>query len=159
MVPAYLQDLPDKVDQYYGTLTPSHSSDGSIESWIIIADPGVTEFAKRLFPGLSSLGAGKAKFPNAKRIIENLNWLMLRYPLHIEDKEAWEKSREQAIAHAIRIIDFNKRPDKSVAPCEFIGELKEFQREGLSYLCGTERALLADEMGLGNTTSLGFSRS
>lgn len=151
MLPPYLQELPANVPQYYGTLTPLHDNNGNVNAWIIEGDPGVTEFAKRLFPGSSAIGAGKAKFPNTKRIIENLNWLMLRYPLHITHKDLWEQSRQEAINHAIRIIDFNKRPLKMPEPAEFIGNLKDFQKEGLSYLCGAERALLADEMGLGKT--------
>lgn len=151
MLPPYLQELPANVPQYYGTLAPLQDSNGNISAWIIDGDPGVTEFAKRLFPGSNAIGAGKAKFPNTKRIIENLNWLMLRYPLHITRKDLWDKSRQESISHALRIIDFNKRPLKMPEPAAFIGILKGFQKEGLSYLCGAERALLADEMGLGKT--------
>jgi SWI/SNF-related matrix-associated actin-dependent regulator 1 of chromatin subfamily A len=151
LFPQYLQDLSDNVEQYYGTLSPDIDSAGNVTSWIITGDPGVTEFAKRLFPGSNAIGAGKAKFPNTKRIIENLNWLMLRYPLHIEHKDLWEHSRQEAIKHALNIIEFNKRPLQRPEPAEFIGTLKDFQKEGLSYLCGAERALLADEMGLGKT--------
>ncbi|MFR4293151.1 MAG: SNF2-related protein, partial [Christensenellales bacterium] len=33
----------------------------------------------------------------------------------------------------------------------FLGTLRPFQEEGLSYLCSHDRCLLADEMGLGKT--------
>jgi SNF2 family DNA or RNA helicase len=38
-----------------------------------------------------------------------------------------------------------------VPPASFIGELREFQKEGLSFLVNSRRCLLADEMGLGKT--------
>jgi SWI/SNF-related matrix-associated actin-dependent regulator 1 of chromatin subfamily A len=124
---------------------------GIVKNWMIEGDPGAVEVIKRLFPGSTSPGRGRCRFPNTKRNAENLNWVMLRYPLKIEDPEAWEKSYQAAVEHATRIKDFNKRPSKLTPPPDFIGELKEFQKEGVSYLAGAGRALLADEMGLGKT--------
>lgn len=149
MIPLHLQEIPES-DRYYGTLTEAMHN-GKIESWIIEGDPSVIELAKRVFPGSSAMGAGKAKFPNTKRSVEDLNWLMIRFPLKIDDPDEWKKSKAEATRHAIRIREFNDRISKVQAPPEFKGELKEFQKEGLSYLLGAERALLADEMGLGKT--------
>jgi len=155
MIPAYLQ-RPTFKDDPVGTLTP-YKRNGVIQDWIIEGEPGMVELVKRLFPGSKSQGKGKCRFPNTKRNAENINWLMFRYPLEISDVEAWEDSYQAAVNHAIRMRDFNKRPSKMVPPPDFVGELKEFQKEGLSYLTGTERALLADEMGLGKTIqSLAF---
>lgn len=151
MTPAYLQKLQADPEECYGTLEARRSGDGSVREWVITGDPGVIEFAKRLFPGSSACGQGKARFPNTKRICEDLNWLMMRYPMEIVDREAWEKSYELALGHAQRVREFNKRPDKALPPPEFKGQLAEFQKEGLSYMMGAERALLADEMGLGKT--------
>lgn len=149
MIPAYLQ-RPPVDDEPEGTLIP-YKKDGAVQDWIIEGNPGMVEIIKRLFPGSKSQGRGHCRFPNTKRNAENLNWIMLRYPLKIEDEQAWEESYQAAVNHAMRMKDFNKRPGKMVPPPDFVGTLREFQKEGLSYLTGTERALLADEMGLGKT--------
>ncbi|NMA36753.1 MAG: ATP-dependent helicase, partial [Papillibacter sp.] len=151
MIPTHLQQLPKKRDRYYGTLEPLKDNEGTVREWVIYGEPSVIEFAKRLFPGSEGRGPGRAKFANTKRIIEDLNWLMLKYPLHITDQDSWERSYIQAVDHALRIRDFNERPDKLLPPREFKGELTDFQKEGLSFLSNSERALLADEMGLGKT--------
>ena len=150
MIPAYLQRAPEAWEKPYGTLEPCRHG-GQVQDWIIRGDPGMVEFVKRLFPGSTSAGRGQCRFPNTKRNAESLNWLMLRFPLKILDPVAWEESYQGAVKHALRIREFNNRPDKMEQPPEFIGSLKEFQKEGLAYLVGTERALLADEMGLGKT--------
>jgi len=149
MIPAYLQ-RPPVCDDPVGRLRPLMNN-GMVQDWIIEGDPGMVEFVKRLFPGSKSLGRGLCRFPNTKRNAQDLNWIMLKYPLKIEDELAWEKSYQAAVTHALRIRDFDKRPEKMITPPDFVGTLKEFQSEGLSYLVGTERALLADEMGLGKT--------
>lgn len=149
MIPAYLQRPTD--EETVGTLRPIVRK-GEVAEWEVVGSPGAVEIIKRLFPGSKSHGGrGKCRFPNTKRNAENLNWIMLRYPLTIEDKDAWEKSYQQAVEHATRIREFGKRPSKAQPPPEFTGSLKEYQKEGLSYLLGTDRALLADEMGLGKT--------
>lgn len=149
MIPAYLQ-RPPVDDEPVGTLV-AHKKNGVVQDWVIEGEPGMVEIVKRLFPGSKSQGRGKCRFPNTKRNAESLNWIMLRYPLRITDEQAWEESYQAAVNHAMRMRDFNKRPGKAAPPPDFVGALKEFQKEGLSYLVGTERALLADEMGLGKT--------
>lgn len=149
-VPAYLQRPP--ADRPVGKLIPmGKNPDGSVRDWIVEASPGVVEIIKRLFPGSHARGPGMCRFPNTKRNAENLNWIMLRYPLEITDREAWENSYQAAVKHAMAIRELNERPEKMVPPPDFVGTLREFQKEGLSYLVETERALLADEMGLGKT--------
>ena len=152
MIPTHLQRLPQDADTYFGTLKPCGiGPSGEIRSWLLEGDPHVAEFAKRLFPGAKSMGRGFARFPNTKRITEDLNWLMMRYPLKIEDPEAWERSYSSAVDHSLRIQEFNSRPDKLQPSPSFIGTLTDFQKEGLSFMTGAGRALLADEMGLGKT--------
>ena len=149
MIPAYLQRPPEGAATV-GTLEPVKSG-GKITYWSVEGEPGMVELVKRLFPGSISRGRGSCRFPATKRNAESLNWLMLRFPLEIIDKGAWEDSYQSAVDHALRIRAFNSRPDKAEAPPQFVGELRDFQKEGLSYLLGTDRALLADGMGLGKT--------
>lgn len=150
MIPLYLQPVPE-ADRYFGELYPDTVIDGQVKTWAVDGEPFVIEFAKRLFPGSKSFGSGRVRFPNSNRIIENLNWLMLRFPLRIKETDRWQSSYKAAVDHAVRINAFNNQPNKAVTPPQFVGELKEFQLEGLAYLEGTERSLLADEMGLGKT--------
>lgn len=146
MIPAYLSKVTE-ADYYYGTL--KYLSDKDM--WLIEAEPCVTEMAKRLFPGCGGRGRGEAQFKNAKRINGDLNWLMQRYPLKVEDPERWKQSYEQAVDHVTRQRELLLHPQKVVPPMEFRGELKEFQGEGLGYMLHNNRCLLADEMGLGKT--------
>lgn len=155
MIPDYLrrpsQGGAPPPEEAVGTLRPVRRG-GKVAEWEVNGSPGVVEIIKRLFPGSKSHGGrGKCRFPATKRNGENLNWIMLRYPLTVEDPEAWEESYQEAVSHAVRIREFNQRPDKASPPPEFVGTLRGFQMEGLSYLLGTDRALLADEMGLGKT--------
>ena len=79
---------------------------------------------------------------------------MMRYPLEIapRDRALWEKSLEAAREHVIRREAALRLPLRSNPPDgTFEGSLREFQKEGLSFLLANERTLLADEMGLGKT--------
>ena len=145
---AYLQKAPRR-GHIYGTLSYNRKK----KCWTIKGEPCVTEMAKRLFPG-SEHKRGEARFTANRRIVGEVNWLMLRYPLEIaaRDRALWEKALSQAQEHAIRRQAAMSVPQRSVPPQgTFDGELREFQKEGLSFLLANPRTLLADEMGLGKT--------
>lgn len=145
-LPAYL-DTPRRIDdRTFGRLIRSDNR------WIIEGEPPVIQLAKRLFPGSDGRERGKASFPVAKRLIGDLNWLMMRYPLIIDDQAAWECALAEARAHESRSIEVRRSLTPMVPPAEaFTGELRPFQQEGLSWLTHYRRTLLADEMGLGKT--------
>ena len=134
---------------YYGTL----SYNARRKCWVIKGDPGVTELCKRLFPG-SDAKRGEARFTAHRRVIGDVNWLMLRYPLEIapRDRDRWEQALFQAREY-YRAREMAKTAPLRVqpSPAVFSGELRPFQQAGLSWLLLTPRALLADEMGLGKT--------
>ena len=122
--------------------------------WLIKGDPVVTSLCKRLFPGSETLKRGEARFTNHRRIIGDLNWLMLRYPLLIrkQDVQRWNNALANAREAAVKKATQARKPSKALPnPLTFKGELTPFQQEGLAFLCNNERALLADEMGLGKT--------
>ena len=147
-LPGYLQDLPQN-GHIYGTLSYNRRS----KCWTIKGEPCVTEMAKRLFPG-SERKRGEARFTANRRIVGEVNWLMMRYPLEIapRDRALWEKSLAAAREHVLRREAALKLPMRSNPPeGTFEGNLREFQKEGLSFLLANERTLLADEMGLGKT--------
>ena len=150
-LPGYLLDAP-KNGHIYGTLSYNRRS----KCWTIKGEPCVTEMAARLFPG-SQRRRGEARFTANRRIIGDVNWLMLRYPLEIapRDRALWENALMQAREHAIQRAQAEKLPRRSAPPeGTFEGELREFQKEGLSFLLANPRTLLADEMGLGKTVQI-----
>lgn len=147
-LPGYLQDAP-QTGHLYGTLSYNRRS----KCWTIKGEPCVTEIAARLFPG-SERRRGEARFTANRRIIGDVNWLMMRYPLEIapRDRELWKNALAQAREHVLLRMNAEKLPRRSTPPeGMFEGELREFQKEGLSFLLANPRTLLADEMGLGKT--------
>ena len=147
--PSYLH-TPDESGHIYGTLSYNRRS----KCWTIRAEPCVTELAKRLFPGCDGRGRGVARFTAHARIVGELNWLMLRYPLKVKDSDRnlWEKALTDAREYAVRKQRNLTNPAQADPPAsEFSGELMPFQRLGLGFLLNNRRCLLADEMGLGKT--------
>ena len=147
-VPPFLRGA-EPAGRTYGTL----SYNARRKCWVIRGDPAVTELAKRLFPG-SDARRGEARFTAHRRIVGDVNWLMLRYPLEIaaRDRARWEQALSQAREYyrareRARTAPLHVQP----APAVFSGQLRPFQQAGLSWLLLTPRALLADEMGLGKT--------
>ena len=147
--PAYLRDVPAG-QRTYGTLSYNRRA----KCWTIKGEPCVTELAKRLFPGCDGRGRGVARFTAHRRIIGELNWLMMRYPLEVKetDRARWENALEDAREYALRRERALSMPETATPPAEtFSGELLPFQKQGLGFLLSTRRCLLADEMGLGKT--------
>ena len=147
-VPPFLRE-GEPASYYYGTL----SYNARRKCWVIRGDPSVTELAKRLFPG-SDAKRGEARFTAHRRIIGDVNWLMLRYPLQVvpRDQARWRQALSQARDYyrereKARVLTMAPQP----SPAVFAGELRPFQQAGLHWLLLTPRALLADEMGLGKT--------
>ncbi|NLB89974.1 MAG: DEAD/DEAH box helicase [Clostridiales bacterium] len=122
--------------------------------WTIKAEPAVTEMAKRLFPGVQGSRRGEARFTAHRRIIGDLYWFMLRFPLEVRqaDQKRFEKAVEEAKNYAIQ-KEISRQSPLSATPPEktFIGKLQPFQEKGLAFLLNNPRSLLADEMGLGKT--------
>lgn len=147
-LPGYLREAP-QTGHLYGTLSYNRRS----KCWTIKGEPCVTEMAKRLFPG-SARRRGEARFTANRRIVGEVNWLMMRYPLEVaaRDRALWDRALLQAREHAIAREQALRVPARSNPPAgTFEGELREFQKEGLSFLLTNPRTLLADEMGLGKT--------
>ncbi len=148
-LPGYLREQV-AAGHYFGTLSYNKRR----KSWTVRGEPCVTELCKRLFPGSDGGRRGEARFTAHRRVVGELNWLMLRYPLKIAESDAarWQEALSQARAYALARERALSLP-QSMEPPEgaFIGTLRPFQKAGLAFLCGCERALLADEMGLGKT--------
>ncbi len=149
-LPAYLQDAPNAPLHYYGTLSYNKRA----QRWVIKGEPCVTEMCKRLFPGSSGARRGEARFTAHRRIVGDIGWLMLRFPLAVapQDEERWQETLYEA-QNDYRLRELARVAPQAVQPpaAVFRGELKPFQQTGLAFLLRTKRALLADDMGLGKT--------
>ncbi len=149
LLPAYLlpQPTPRRV---YGTLSWNRRR----KCWVVKAEPSVTEMCKRLFPGSGGAKRGEARFANHRRLVGEMCWLMMRFPLEIapRDKALWDEAVSMARRAVIRREQAASLP-RHMTPPEgtFTGELMPFQQEGLAWLMARDRGLLADEMGLGKT--------
>lgn len=149
LLPAYLREPPAPT-RTYGTLSYNRRS----KCWTVKGDPSVTEMCKRLFPGSAGSKRGEARFTAHRRMVGDLMWLMLRYPLEINarDRALWDKAVQDARDHAVRKAIAARLPERMTPPeGSFTGELRPFQQEGLAFLLQHDRCLLADEMGLGKT--------
>ena len=147
--PDYLRDV-DPTRHTYGELSYNRRS----KCWTIKGEACVTELAKRLFPGCDGRGRGVARFTAHRRIVGDLNWLMLRYPLRVKEADAarWEKALAEAREYAARREEALEKPEYAEPPKDsFNGTLLPFQQQGLAFLLRARRGLLADEMGLGKT--------
>jgi SNF2 family DNA or RNA helicase len=112
------------------------------------AEPMVMELCKRLFPHVRQRGV--ITFPATQRAVEDLHWLMLRYPLRVEEPQRYAADLGRAIELA------NRRSGLTIAgpanpPAEFTGKLWNFQADDVGRMVATERMLLANDMGLGKT--------
>ena len=149
LLPPYLRPYPP-AGAPLGTLSYNRRS----KCWVVKGDPSVTEVCKRLFPGSAGSRRGEARFTAHRRAVGDLCWLMMRFPLEIKssDRALWEKAVTGAREYAVRQAKLSTMPVRMTPPDgAFLGTLRPFQEEGLSYLCSHDRCLLADEMGLGKT--------
>ncbi|MBR3873471.1 MAG: DEAD/DEAH box helicase [Clostridia bacterium] len=156
LMPPYLLDSSGAQPEHganrrtYGTLSYNKRR----RCWVVKGDPGVTELCKRLFPGTETSKRGEARFTAHRRLVGELNWLMLRYPLTVRESDMarWEDALAQAREYVIRREEAKLMPVRvTPSPTTFMGTLTPFQEEGLAFLLRTDRGLLADEMGLGKT--------
>ncbi len=149
LLPAYLREPPVPA-RTFGTLSYNRRS----KCWTVKGDPSVTEMCKRLFPGSAGSKRGEARFTAHRRMVGDLMWLMLRFPLEVapRDRALWDKAVQDCRDHAVRKAIAARLPQRMTPPeGTFEGELRPFQQEGLAFLMQHERCLLADEMGLGKT--------
>ena len=150
VLPSYLQDQHENPGQYFGTLHYIRRS----KTWQVKAAPQVIETLKRLWSTDKNTRHGEVRRSASRRTTEDLSWVMQRWPLFMEshDQDAWQVSLKTAQdAYRRRVLAETVRKPVDPPVSAFEGQLREFQKLGLSFLLTTPRALLADEMGLGKT--------
>lgn len=133
----------------YGTLRHV-AMEGGKSYWLVSGHPHMMGVLKRVFPACRK-NDQDVEISLTNRNVGDMNWFMMRYPLTISDPIDWEVVLKGAQTHYSKLEAMLDMPTKLTPPPQFIGELREFQKEGLAFLVHNERALLADEMGLGKT--------
>jgi len=113
------------------------------------AEPHVLQLAKRVFLGASVGRASFVEFAATVRTIEDLNWLLLRFPIRIatDQLEAW---RTRAIAHAAQRVALAHVLPRE-APPAFHGTFLPYQAEDIAKAVATQRTLCSHETGLGKS--------
>lgn len=108
--------------------------------------------ASRIVPGSWSFNAGQVEIPDNMSNVENIEWLMLRYPLEVISGELWQTRVTDLAKQKEKRVQLRQLVDTPAVSGQFKGSLMDFQRKGVDFLLKTSGvALLADEMGLGKT--------
>lgn len=109
----------------------------------------------RIIPNCWTKEPGVVEVKDNIANIEHLRWIMLRYPLEILDEKKWNARVLELEQILYRRYDNGKRnlkADKAEPSSSFVGELRDFQKEGLDFLLRNNgTVLLADSMGTGKT--------
>lgn len=145
--PQFIEQLQEKPNRYHGTIEYNDRHN----NWIITAEDHVLELFRRIFKYTRHFYSSSVYIPNNKRIISDINWIMMKYPLRIVNPKIWEKALEESKQYVMYREKVAKMPQKSTTPKRFIGDLYDFQKKGLAFLKNNKKTLLADEMGLGKT--------
>lgn len=134
----------------FGTLEYVMDKFSGTWSWKVTGERAVTMVSQIIPQSWYGEGEYEAIVPDDPKNVQQIKWIMDRYPLEILSKNVWQKklppSAKQVTKKPKRIEKLNlANPGK-----QFRGNLLNFQREGLDFLIkSTGNALLADEMGLG----------
>ena len=120
-------------------------------SWKITGARAVNMVSRLIPQSWYGDGPDEAIVPDNSQNVQQIKWILDRYPLEILSKSTWQR----------KTIEFKPRKEKPhkleklkrVKPGDqFNGKLLNFQKEGLDFLIKSSgNALLADEMGLGKT--------
>ncbi len=135
----------------FGTLEYVLDKYSQTWSWKITGSRAVNMVSRLVSQSWYGDGPNEAIVPDSSENVQQLKWILDRYPLEILSKSAWQR----------KIIPFTPVKVKKekieklnrLKPAEqFRGKLLNFQKEGLDFLIKSSgNALLADEMGLGKT--------
>jgi hypothetical protein len=134
----------------FGTLEYVMDKFSGTWSWKVTGERAVAMVSRIIPQAWYGDGAHEAIVPDDPRNIQQIKWIMDRYPLEIISKNIWQRklppSDKMVKKKPKRIEKLNlATPGK-----QFRGNLLNFQMEGLDFLIKSSgNALLADEMGLG----------
>lgn len=144
--PAYLKPVQPN-GRTFGRLEYNQANN----HYHITAEPMVLELAKRIFPGSAANAmGGVVRFAATRRLVGELNWLMLRYPLDVRCPAVYKRDLREAVKHAtLRDTGANLTP--AIPPGSFTGTLRPYQADGVAHMLHNKRCLVADDTGMGKT--------
>ena len=120
-------------------------------SWKVTGTRAVSMISKLIPQSWYGETENEAIVPDNTENIQQIKWILDRYPLEVLSKSAWQRKTTKSKTKK----KFSSKIEKleRVTPGEqFRGKLLNFQKEGLDFLLKSSgNALLADEMGLGKT--------
>jgi len=135
----------------FGTLEYVLDKYSQTWSWKITGARAVNMISRLVSQSWYGDGPNEAIVPDSTENVQQLKWILDRYPLEILSKSTWQRK-------IIKFAPVKEKKEKieklsKVNPGQqFRGKLLNFQKEGLDFLLKSSgNALLADEMGLGKT--------
>ena len=135
----------------FGTLEYVLDQYSKTWSWKVTGTRAVSMISKLIPQSWYGETENEAIVPDNTENIQQIKWILDRYPLEVLSKSAWQRKATKSKTKK----KFSSKIEKleRVTPGEqFRGKLLNFQKEGLDFLLKSSgNALLADEMGLGKT--------
>jgi len=120
-------------------------------SWKVTGSRAVTMVSRLIPQSWYGEGPNEAIIPDNFQNVQQIQWILERYPMEILSKSAWRRKILKSRSKKIKPKKIEKL-NKAIAGKQFKGKLLNFQKEGLDFLLKSSgNALLADEMGLGKT--------
>ena len=120
-------------------------------SWKVTGSRAVTMVSRLIPQSWYGEGPDEAIIPDNFQNVQQIQWILDRYPMEILSKSAWRRKILKPTSKKIKQKKIEKL-NKAIPGKQFKGKLLNFQKEGLDFLLKSSgNALLADEMGLGKT--------
>jgi len=135
----------------FGTLEYVLDKYSQAWSWKITGARAVNMISRLVSQSWYGDGPNEAIVPDSTENIQQLKWILDRYPLEILSKSTWQRKIIKSAPVKVKKEKIEKLSKVNPGQ-QFRGKLLNFQKEGLDFLLKSSgNALLADEMGLGKT--------
>ncbi len=145
------EQLNVETGKTFGTLEYVLDKYSRTWSWKVTGSRAVSMVSRLIPQAWYGEGPNEAIIPDNFQNVEQIQWILDRYPMEILSKSAWRRKILKSKSKSIKPKKIEKL-NKTNPSKQFKGKLHNFQKEGLDFLLkSTGNALLADEMGLGKT--------
>ena len=146
-----IEQIPVDKTKNFGTLEYVLDKYSRTWSWKVTGSRAVTMISRLIPQSWYGEGPNEAIIPDNFQNIQQIQWILERYPMEILSKSAWRRKILKSTPKKIKPKKIEKL-SKANPGKQFKGKLLNFQKEGLDFLLKSSgNALLADEMGLGKT--------
>lgn len=146
-----IEQIPVDKTKNFGTLEYVLDKYSRTWSWKVTGSRAVTMISRLIPQSWYGEGPNEAIIPDNFQNIQQIQWILDRYPMEILSKSAWRRKILKSTPKKIKPKKIEKL-SKANPGKQFKGKLLNFQKEGLDFLLKSSgNALLADEMGLGKT--------